>query len=206
MTRSTLRWVLAALVALALGHVAEAADEATPETGGAYQARAWPPILEDYARDLEKLEPPMDELRRTFLLFYWAAFGNDVKSGIALIAEEYYDLAKGGMSSRRELEKAANEMDPANPHDGYSVTEKLAVLSDDLRYLKIEYRKLATPRDATKAGLPSDFKHVPGDYCLVVTIYPGDDGTLLVLRVIRGRWTIVAGGPRKPRRKAESPR
>jgi len=181
-----------------------AAADAPTDFPDERKTRPWPELLEDYAATLDELKPPRDELRKTFLLFYWAAFENDVKAGMSLVAERYYDLAKGDMATRKDLEKAAHELDRSaedegrtNPHDAYSPSEKLAVLRDDLKLLKIGYVKLAAAADAAKAGLPDGFEHTDGDYCLVITLYPGDDGTLLVLRVIDGRWMIVAGGPRR---------
>jgi len=183
---------------------AGASDAIEGEPVVKYQSRPWPEALAEYVQTLDKLDPPKDELRKTFFLFYWAAFNNDANSGVSLVAERYYDLVKGRMSTRRELEEAAKRLDEhaqafgqTNPHDAYSPPEKLAVLRDDLKFLEIDYVRLDSAADASKVGLPADFKVEPNDYCLVITIYPGDDGTLLVLRVIDGRWMIVAGGPRK---------
>ena len=195
--------LIMALAALLVA-VNVATADVTSDPADELSTRPWPELLRKYAATLDELKPPMDELRKTFLLFYWAAFENDVKAGMSLVAERYYDLAKKGMATRRDLEKAAHELDKrakeegrTNPHDAYSPSEKLAVLRDDLKLLEVCYIKLTTAADAAKVGLPNGFEHTDGDYCLIITLYPGDDGTLLVLRVIDARWMIVAGGPRR---------
>jgi len=156
----------------------------------------WPPAIEGFRAELNPLEPPFDDMRRSYCLMIWAGLGLDADLMRGLLAERIFDMDEGSWLEREEFLADLESRQAL----GLSEQKRAILFWDRISGTKLGFFNVDDVRRLNVAGPPG---MAEGDYLLIAA--PAESAPqYFFFREVRGCRLIYAVGQGVPKHGGDS--